>query len=160
MIRWICCAIMLLAIAGPIYAQTSAAARKQAESWFLVQTNPNDSSYVKSYLKRVEDLPLTRADLNVWEAAAKKEKVSHSSLIERLAKFKPFFDLKDQVVAEAAAKYTKRVEQIPANAIEEWVTLTGVGQFTAAISLTAEDGVFPGERFSDQGFRALVRRFK
>ena len=90
----------------------------------------------------------------------KKEKVSHSSMIRTLATFKPLFDSKNQVVAGAVAKYTKRVEQIPAKAIEEWATLTGAEQVSAAISLTAEDGVFPGERCSDQGFRALVMKFR
>lgn len=144
--------LILLAFAAPASAQKSAAADKQAGSWF---NNGRDS-----FLKRTP--ALSAGNIDAWEAAAKKAGVeaSRSEIFFTLPNFNPLFDSKDQLVAGAVAKYAKRLEQIPAKVIEEWKVLTGGEHLVAAISLTAENSVFPGEKYSEQGFRALVTKFK
>ena len=54
----------------------------------------------------------------------------------------------------------KRFAQLPAKAVHEWAALTGGAPLVVALSLTAENRVFPGERFSDAGFRAVTGKFK
>lgn len=165
MIRWTSCILVMLAITGPVYCQKSAAAGKQAGSWF---SNTHDSALSGARLKSLQDSYLKRttalstADVEVWQAAANKAtlETTFEGLLFTLPSFNPLFDSKDQVVAGAVVKYAKRLEQIPAKAIKEWESLAGGEQITAAMSLTAENRVFPGEKFSDQAFRAFVAKFK
>ena len=139
-------------IGVPASAQKSGAADKHAGSWF------NDGR--DAFLKRTG--ALQAGDLDLFVAAAKKSglEASRQQLFFALPKFNPLFDSKDQIAAGAVAKYSKRLEQTPAKAVEEWTQMTGGERLIAAISLTAENSVFPGEKFSEQGFRALATKFR
>jgi hypothetical protein len=152
MVRPVLGFLLAALVAVSASAQKSAAADKQAGSWF---DNGRDS-----FLKRTG--ALQAADLDLFEAAAKKSglEASRQQLFFTLPKFNPLFDSKYQIVAGAVAKYAKRLEQTPMMAIEEWTAMTGGERLLSAISLTAENGVFPGEKFSEQGFRALATKFK
>jgi hypothetical protein len=106
---------------------------------------------------------LSAADIDAWEAASKRAGVeaSRQELFFALPKFNPLFDSNDKLVPGAVIRYAKRLEQLPAKAIDDWKTLTGGDdRLIVAISLTAESGVFPGEKYSEQGLRALVTKFK
>jgi hypothetical protein len=152
MYRSLCCMLILATVAAPVWAQKSAMADKQAASWF---NNNRDA-----FLKRTGTL--VAGDLDAFETAAKKAGVeaSRQQLFFTLPKFNPLFDSKDLIVAGAIAKHAKRLEQIPPKVIEEWKVLTGGEQFVAALAITAENSVFPGEKYSEQGFRALATKFK
>lgn len=144
--------VLVLVASVGVAAQKSAAATRQAGSWF---TNGEDN-----FLKRTP--ALQKHDIDVWEAAATKAgiKADRADLAFGIPKFNPLFDAKNQVVAGAMSKYSKRLAQLSAKTIQQWAALTGGEPLLVALSLTAENSVFPGERFSDAGFRALMARFK
>ena len=104
---------------------------------------------------------LSADDLTLWEAAAKKAGLvaSRQDLFFILPKFNPLFDANDKFIGGAIAKYAKRLEQIPTKAIDEWTAQTGGDRLMAAISLTAENSVFPNEKYSDSGLRGLATKF-
>jgi hypothetical protein len=144
--------VMVIVAMASVGAQKSAAADKQAASWF---NNGRDS-----FLQRMP--AMQKEDVDVWEAAAKKAGIdaSRASLGFTIPKFNPLFDAKNQVVAGAMAKYAKRFEQLPAKAVEDWAALTGGDKLVVALSLTAENNLFPGEKFSEPAFRTLATKFK
>lgn len=153
MTRLLLVSLLVMVSAWPASAQKSAAADKQAGSWF---NNSRDS-----FVNRM-GAGMSAGDLDTWEAACKNAglEASRQDLFFALPKFNPLFDSGGKFVTGAIAKYAKRLEQLPAKSIDEWKALTGGDRLIVAMSLTAENGVFPGEKYSDQGFRALIARFK
>lgn len=154
MIRFSCaCPVLFLAVASVLGAQSSA--EKQAASWFGgVGADP---------IARLNRLSaLSDKDLDVWVAAGRKVGLggTRADFGFQLMKFNPLFDSKGQKLSAAVAKYTGRLEQLPKTAIDQWRSLTQGDSLPAAISLTAEDAVFPREKFSAEAFRQFAAKFK
>jgi len=152
MIRHTLTILALLILARPAQAQQSDAADKRAGSWF--------HNVRETFLKRTSGLQA--ADLDLWEAAGTKAMgtTKRGDLFLALPKFNPLWNKSDQPVAGAVAKYAKRLEQIPGKSVENWQTLTGAEPLHAAMSLTAENDLFPQEQFSDKAFQAFVAKYK
>jgi hypothetical protein len=102
MIRSLCGGLLLCAFfVAPAWAQKSAAADKQAGSWF---NNGRDS-----FLKRM-GANLSAGDIDAWEAAGKKAglEASRQDLFFALPKFNPLFDSSDKLVPGAVAKFQRQ----------------------------------------------------
>jgi hypothetical protein len=96
------CGLVVLVLAGSagVAAQKSPAAARQAGSWFNTGGD--------TFLRRTP--ALQKHDVDVWEVAARKAGIAadRADLAFTIPKFNPLFDAKDQVVAGAMAKYSKR----------------------------------------------------
>ena len=139
---------------GPLLAQQyTQVADKRAASWF-------DKG--ESMTRKINRLhALQKRDMDMYEKAFTKALPGVSNRTDigfAILKFNVLFDAKDQVLAGAVIKYTRRLEQLPANVVDEWHTLTGASSPYDAFSLTAEDALFPREKFSEQAFKSLVSR--
>lgn len=152
MIRILNISLIIAGLVVPVFAQKSDAADKQADSWF---DNVRDT-----FLKRTT--ALQAGDIDLWQAAGTKAlgDVTRGNLFFALPKFNPLWDRNAKLVAGAGAKYAKRLEQIPGAAIKRWQTLTDAEPLYAAMSLTAENALFPQEKFSGKSFETFAAKFK
>ena len=143
---------LVVGLASPVIAQESEAAKKKASALFM--------SAFDALMKTTSSLGST--DYDAWEGAAKKAgiAVERRDLLVNVPRFKPLFSADNKVVPRAVAKYSARLAQIPATALSEWQKLTGLDPMFAGMSLTAEDEVFPKEKYNEQAFRSVVSKLK
>lgn len=152
MIRGILLCLVMGVLADSALAQKSAAADKQSASWFH---NVRDT-----FLKRTSGLQAN--DLDIWEAASAKAglETTRAALFFALPRFNPLWDVSNKLIPGATAKYAKRLEQIPGTVIEKWQGLTTGDPLYTAMSLTAENILFPSDKFSPKIFADFVAKFK
>jgi len=144
--------LLIVALTQPAFAQKSDAADKHVGGWF--------NNVRATFISRTA--ALEKSDLDVWEAASVTPlgSVSRGDLFLALPKFNPLWDQANKPAAGAMAKYAKRLEQIPRPAIERWSAITGATSLIAAMSLTAENALFPKETFNDKAFSTFLASFK
>ena len=77
-----------------------------------------------------------------------------------------FIDLKHMIIPNvitvpgAVAKYARRLGQLPRATVARWQAVTGGEALVVAMSLTAEDRLFPKEVYSDAAFRRFVAGYR
>ena len=146
------CSLIVAGLAATAFAQQSDAALQRAGSWF---DNARDT-----VMKRMPGIQA--GDIALWTTAGEKAlgAVEPNDLFFTLPKFNPLWDKSGKPVAGASAKYAKRLDQIPAAALERWRIMTGAAPLYAAMSLTAENTLFPQEKFSEKAFETFAAEFK
>lgn len=144
--------LIFLIITAPLVAQKSSAAEKRAGIWF---NNVRDT-----FLKRLQEVD--SVEFKLWLTTATKAVPDRdiNDVLFSMMHFNPLWNSKNKPVSGAVAKYTKRWEQIPANVAAKWKLRTGAKALYADVSLSAENELFPKEKFSEAAFKVFVIKFK
>jgi hypothetical protein len=137
-------------------AGSSDAADRRASSWF----NPT----TETLMKRMPGL--SKEDTGQCALALKRSigTVEPEMFLFALPAFNPLWDKTGAPVPGAIRKYSKRMEQLSKKAVEEWQGLTegsapSTGVFSA-LSLAAENDLFPNEQFNEKAFKAFLAKYR
>lgn len=145
------CAVSVAVSLGVTVASQSAG-QECTFKWF---TKDRDA-----YIKRLE--ALHAPDIIAWHKAGTGPipAITADDVFNQVAWYNPAWNAKNQPATGAVAKYSNRLSQLPAAAVEEFAKVIQGPKFRAALSLVAEDALFPGEKYSANALAAVVGRCK
>lgn len=169
--------LLLAAVAASAQAATSPEAVDRAGSWFTdilagEQTDEARTARAQRWSHRLEALAHKdsegRTSIDTWDAAATKALGPGDyrlGLVMTLPKYDPLWDKDNQLISGAVAKYTARMEQLSATTVKEWQVRTNEAEsqgalLLAAMTLVAEEELFPEETFSQGAFASFMARYK
>jgi hypothetical protein len=113
------------------------------------------------YIKR---LGAVRAeDIIAWHkvgSAGPVPTITADEVYDQLAWFNPLWSADHQPVTGAVAKYSNRLSQLPASAVDQMSSVVRGPKFRAALSLVAEDALFPGEKYSANALAGIAAKCK
>jgi len=165
-------ASLLLAAAG-LAAQTTSSRKspkERAGAWFLDPgSNLDVSARVQLAMDRMSAVSAD-ADTKAFVAAVNSllggsadGKFLLGVLIDTLPRFSPIWDkaTPNKALPGAVAKYAGRLKQVPRAAVDRWEPLvsgegSAASRLIAAMSLSAEDVLFPNEEFSQSAFDQFI----